>query len=285
MTYYLILDLKPGASAEEIRAAYRRLAMKYHPDRNGNSKASEEKFKQIKEAYEVLSDPSYKYEPPKPIYQSPYPESVKQHVRTQVVDVVPDVTIWMSLDQLESGYFAHASKMTICPHCSGSGKEEEFARGSIGANVWSKKQQIPYKGSAKDHEANICWVCKGKGEIKDFDGYFDIPQGAPDHSVLKLTLHTRDKRPTGAAKNIKIREESHPHITRKGNDLYNVTQVTAQQLLEGGKHQISTLNGKRLIVTIPRASENNQVLRLSGCGLPDLQTRMRGDMYLTLRKF
>lgn len=62
MNYYEILEISPEANAEEIKKSYRKLAMKYHPDRNDGTKEAEEKFKKINEAYSILSDPSKKQE-------------------------------------------------------------------------------------------------------------------------------------------------------------------------------------------------------------------------------
>src|SRR5215204_29168 len=56
--FYAVLEIPRGASEDEVKAAYRKLAMRYHPDRNNGSKEAEEKFKEITEAYDVLRDPN-----------------------------------------------------------------------------------------------------------------------------------------------------------------------------------------------------------------------------------
>ena len=60
MDYYAVLGLSKGASSDEVKKAFKKKAMKYHPDRTGNDKTAEKKFKEVKEAYDVLSDPQKK---------------------------------------------------------------------------------------------------------------------------------------------------------------------------------------------------------------------------------
>jgi len=279
MTYYAILELKPGASSEEIRMAYRRLAMKHHPDRNGNSKASEEKFKQIKEAYEILSDPNYKYEPPKPKKFEP---ASQDHIKQPVVPVTPDITIWTTLDDIDSSYMKYAKKMTICRMCSGSGKRFQFARGSIGETVWQNKGDYR-RSSKKNDDEDKCYVCHGTGEVKEFDGYFNIPAGVTDGSILQMQVHDSKLQPENMHyRNVKIKVETHSRFLRRDNDLYGTTNVDPQVLKDGGKIEVEGLNGKKLLVSVPKGTEPNQTLRLGGCGLPNMSGQ-RGNMYLTLR--
>jgi molecular chaperone DnaJ len=281
MSYYQLLELKPGASSEDVKQAYRKLAMKWHPDRNDNSKASEEKFKLIKQAYEALSDPDYVYVPP----VQPKPEPARQyHKPHTIVDVVPDSTIEITLDQVASGVLAHAHKKTLCPACSGSGMKEQFARGSIGDLVWRNKQSRSYyKESEEEANSNDCRSCKGEGEITDFNCYFDIPAGVKDGMVLKLICKDRNKNPTGRAstRNIKVKVKSHS-FERKENDLYSKMYLTKNELENGAEKIVQTLTGIRIAITVPPKLKQGAVLRVKKWGLPDLQTGELGNLYLTL---
>jgi len=281
MLYYKILELDPGASTDEIVRAYRKLAMKWHPDRNNNSKYAEEKFKEIKQAYEKLSDPSYKYIPP--VAKDSVPQAAKHYARTTVVNVVPDATVYLSLDQVETGILSRANKKTICSTCNGSGALYGAHSRTVG-QVFGGGGYTP-RPSEEDSKLNRCPACKGSGEIIDFDCYFDIPPGVWDNVILKLQCVDQNRRPTGNRryKNIRIKVEDRVNFLRKGNDLYTNSSIDRITSLEGGSIKVMGLNNKELTVTVPPCSPEGTILRLTGVGLPDLQTREHGNIYITLK--
>lgn len=274
LSLYQTLEISPGASREDITRAYRKLAMKWHPDRNGNSKYAEDKFKEIKLAYETLIDPSYKYEPQKPASKPVAPPAF------HVSDVYPDVTIRISLNEVDTGAMIKGSQTRICPSCSGSGKLYGNSY-SIGGNVWGKKEVY---ASDEDKKQNRCPSCEGKGEEKAFECWFDVPPGVWDGVTIKLNCLTKDKTQIfkGATKNVRINVEQHPFV-RKGNDLYMSTSVDSTTLKNGGEIDVFILNNRKMLVKLPSGCKDGSTLRLSGVGLPDLQTRERGNIYLTLR--
>lgn len=288
-SYYDLLELKPGASDEDLKKSYRRLAMKYHPDRNPNNKSAEELFKLIKQAYEFLTDPKYRYTPP-PVTQrppDPDPEQKRRNLNIVAKDAVADATIEVTISQIFTGTSARKSKMTICPACSGTGKYSNFAPGSIGETVWARKGGVGY-GSEKDREENRCGKCKGLGEVVDFDCFFEIPRAVTDGIIMKLECRDRNNRSTNRTKNIKIKVEDrmynsvHKEIVRKGLDLYSKLNVTNKTMLEGGRQVFHTADGKVLEVKIPPGMGEGTMLKLKGYGLPDLQTDEIGNLYLTL---
>jgi DnaJ-class molecular chaperone len=282
-SYYSLLELQPGASDDDIKKAYRRLAMKYHPDRTQNNKAAEELFKLIKEAYEHLTDPKYRYVQQQTSY-SPKPQNPAPYQHPNVINsktAVADVTINVTIRHVYTGISARSSKMTICPACSGTGKYAQFSPGSIGETVWRHKGRSSF-GTEKDKEANRCGACKGLGEIVDFDCFFDIPAGVSDGIMLKLECKDSSNRSQNKTKNIKIKLEDRMYnsvnkeIVRKGKD------VTQKTLLEGGKQVFHSVDGKVLEVRIPPAMEAGVMLKLAGRGLPDIQTGIAGDLFLVL---
>lgn len=288
MDHYSTLGVAASATPEEIKQAYRKLAMRWHPDRNNNSKASEERFKQIQHAYEVLSDPDYKYVPPAPKYQAP-PEPARQYQqRHTVVDVVPDATVEVSLDQVATGVLAHASKKTLCPVCCGSGRKELWARGSLADTVWKYKGGHRYNTTKEEDESPDCPPCKGTGEVVDFDCFFEIPAGVNHNTVLKLVCRDKNKNPLRSGRlttrNIKVKVKPHT-FDRVGNDLYTKVHLTKQELANGCEKVVKTLTGVNISVTIPKGLKDRASMRVRNYGLPDLQTGAMGNLYLTLTTY
>jgi DnaJ-class molecular chaperone len=274
MSYYTILEISPGASLAEITRAYRKLAMKWHPDRNNGSKYAEDKFKEIKKAYDVLSDPSHKYEPP----VQPKPPVPVQ--RAHIVDVVPDATVWITLSDVERGILRKASKKTLCPSCNGSGQLNGGVR-TIGGTVWGQKQVY---ASEEDHKLNRCPSCKGTGEVVDFDCYFDIPPGVYDGAVIKLSCLDRNKNQVhrNRTKNIKVRVEAHMFYSVTGNDLNTTHSLRNEEMIEGCEFKIRNIHGGMMTVICPPNVSKGMRLKLTGKGLPDLQSREFGNLYIKL---
>lgn len=286
MSYYQILELQPGATADEVKKAYRRLAMKWHPDRNNNSKASEERFKLIKQAYEALTDPHYKYVPPPP-KQEPKPQPAKQYhyQNRNVVKAEPDANVKMTLAELYTGARKHARKKTLCFHCNGTGNKEVFRPGSIGETVWANKGYSQYKG---DKDDGRCKTCKGLGEVTAFDCYFDIPPGVPNHTVMQLSRVSQDGRQLGGASNIKVYVDKamnkHDFEFNDGH-LYTEVGVRNNQLLEGFKHRVCLPNGRWIDALIPPALEDGMTVRIANVGPPNFNTGEPGHLYLKLKKY
>jgi len=284
MSYYQILELQPGSTTEEVKKAYRRLAMKWHPDRNNNSKVSEERFKLIKQAYEALTDPSYKYVPPPP-KPEPAPQSAKQYTyqNRNVVKAEPDANVLVSLGDLYTGVRKHARKKTLCPMCNGTGNKEVFRPGSIGETVWRNKGYSQYRGENDDGR---CKPCKGLGEITAFDCWFDIPPGVPDKTVMQLSRLDSDGRHRGGFSNIKV------YVGQKGDrfeyrdgHLYDTVTVNNRQLLEGFKHKVCLPNGRWIEAIIPQALEDGMTVRIANVGPPNFNSGEPGHLYLKLKKF
>jgi molecular chaperone DnaJ len=283
MSYYSDLELSQSATQDEIKQSYRRLAMRWHPDRNNNSKLSEEKFKSIKAAYEALTRPDYAHVAP---YQSPPNQSPKVYSppNVNVVKGDPDSSTTITLSQVLTGAFVKVSKKTLCPVCGGSGKKELFPTGSIGELVWRNKGVVSYHRAEtkEEQQSDACRFCKGTGEVIEFDCYFEIPAGVVSGMVLRLSRKDLRKYSIGGSKNIKIIVAPDPVYFRKNDDLYRHIYVDHKKLIDGGFETFRTMNGRELEVTIPKGSINGSQLRLSKYGLPDLQTNELGDLYLIL---
>ncbi len=265
--YYKILNVSTRSTADEIKKAYRKLAMEFHPDRNNNNKAAEEKFKLINEAYTYLSEHHKQQifkvvEKPKPQSSRP-PKNVPFHAEIE-----------LTLEEIETGIEKHLSSKILCPRCNGTGKLSENPYGDNSGSInWSANRVgQTYVDPTKDK----CYKCTGLGEMFLFAGKFTIPHGLENGDVIRLGLNNRYF-------SFKIKEMPHYLFTRKGNDLYYSKKVDSSILRDGGKLHIDHLNGKKFLVTVPPACDfNDTTLRLEKNGLPDLNTKEYGDFYLKL---
>jgi DnaJ-class molecular chaperone len=279
MSYYKVLELSPGASAEQVKQAYRRLAMKWHPDRN-KTHGAEEKFKHIKEAYEKLSDPNYVYVAPPP---KPTPPPAAKFYRP-VVDVVPDANVRLMLSDVYIGKTVRASKKTLCPVCSGTGLKNLYPKGSIGDVVWQNKGHGRFH-TIKDEESNTCGRCGGIGEITEFDNLFRIPPGVPNGVVMRLErLNDRGSMVDGT-KNIKVYVHPDKEFEYKDGSLYTTFRVTNAQLLEGFSRRVTLPNNRVIECLIPGAMEDGLTVRIPNVGPPDFNSGEPGHLYIKLTRF
>lgn len=279
--YYRILGVPRTASGEEIKKAYRRLARKYHPDVNPGSKAAEEKFKEINEAYAVLSDPER---------------------RRRYDQLGADWPRWSQWEQARRQAGAAGFGR---PGAGAEGDFSEFFRtffsdlgldlGQLFARaagrsgrtfVWSSAPgwsggwsgsagERPPEGGADPQEAGAVEVTLGEVargtarqvEVRTVFGSqrleVKIPPGVKDGQLLRL--------PGGAGGQdvyLRVRVQPHPEFTREGDDLARELPVSLTEAMLGGEAEVSTLEGKRVRVRIPPETQNGQVLRLRGLGLP-----------------
>lgn len=273
MDLYKVLGLSFGASQDDIKKAYRKLAMQYHPDRNQGDKIAEEKFKQIKEAYEYLSSPTYKNPQPKQQQKQYEPPTAAYPV---YANVKPDATVFVTLDEIESGATKHASKKSLCRRCNGTGDSNNNPYGAADSRTgfinWSNRashQPDPEKKSS-------CSKCSGTGEATEFSSLFAIPSGAPDGATFKLSSSS------GIHYMIRAFDIKHPVFERKGSNLYCTLRVPEEVMIAGGVVHLQYLNNKILEISVPTNSSYQQMLRLTNKGLPDLNTKVYGDLYCRL---
>jgi len=276
--YYEILGVPRNATQEEIKRAYRRLVLKYHPDRN-KSKEAEEKFKEINEAYAVLSDPEKRRQ-----YDAMGAAGFHQQYTTEDIfrnfdigDLFKD--IGFSTDDLFSFLFG-----------GHRGTRQGGFRYHTGPFGYEHPRSSPVKGpdliyelalsleeAAKGGEKTIAYERGGRTEkivVK-------IPPGVKTGQKLRLA-GKGEFGPTGLAGDlyIKIRVMDHPIFKREGDDLYVDRVITFSQAALGTTVRVPTLDGKTLEVKIPPGTQSHTKLRLRGHGMPRLKEGGKGDLYV-----
>lgn len=297
--YYALLGVEKGATEKQIKDSYRKLARKHHPDVNPGDKASEEKFKEISEAYEVLSDK----------------EKRKKY------DAFGDQ--WRAYSQQGSGGFPGGAggfssggnfRMDFGGQ-GGSGLEDllntlfggdaKMGGGArMGERFGGMYPEQPRRGQDIESEVTVTLEEAFHGATKNLTlsiptGRYDLNTGRDDTTTRRVEV----KIPAGIGEGQKIRLSGQggngpagtgdlylvvkiaPHATfeRRGDDLYVDVPVPYTAAALGGEAKVPTLKGTRLTVTIRPGMQSGQSLRLGGQGMPKMRGGGNGDLYARIK--
>ncbi|MBM9528556.1 J domain-containing protein [Desulfoprunum benzoelyticum] len=284
MDYYETLGVSKTASPDEIKKVYRKLALKYHPDRNNGDKSAEERFKQISEAYAVLSDPEKKR-------QYDTFGSTQFHQRYSQEDIFRNFDINEILRQFNFGrgsqnFQSHSNMGGGHGTFSFFGNDMRGGCGSGGCGQQVKGQDLTYQITVTledvmhGAERNITLRTNGTPQNVSVK----IPKGIEAGKKLRL----KDKgaaSPTGGPSGdlfLKVEIAPHERFVREGDDLVIEKLVSFSEACLGTKVEVETIEGKNFVVTIPPGSVNESRLRLKGHGLPVGPIGDRGDLYVKL---
>lgn len=266
---YEILGLSRGATADEIRTAYRKLAKTSHPDLHPGDKKAEERFKEASAAYELLSDE----------------EKRRQFDRGEI-----DAT---GAAKMRESFYRDFAESPGGARYSGSGSfdnaadledviQDLFGGRGGGRNMRMRGGDVGYR-----LEVGLGQVVRGaKIPINLADGSsveVTIPRGVENGQVLRLKGKGSPGfggGPPGDAL-IEIQIRPHPVFERKGDDLHMALPITLAEALGGGKVTVPTLHGS-VVMTIPRRSTTGGMLRLKGKGVPNAGGSGSGDQYVRL---
>ncbi len=274
--YYNILGVKNTASQTDIKKAYRKLALKYHPDKNEDKVKSKEKFIKIKEAYEVLKDTDKRQKfdnlikQAKQTYNNTTTQQnyYKSDYTKYKEDLYRDVYARDETDSLFSSFFNYffgrkKSRSSYSFLYNGKdikGKitidfEEAFTGSNRILNVVGEKLRVTIKPGVKN---NHLLKLKNKGD------YSELGTNRGDLIV-------------------RIKINPHSIYKRKLNDLYRDIFVNIYTVLLGGKVKLNTFHGEK-IITIPKGVVYNKILRIKGAGMAIYnETDKFGDLYIIVK--
>jgi curved DNA-binding protein len=287
MEYYKILGLAKTASADEIKKAYRKLALQYHPDKNPGSKEAEAKFKEINEAYAVLSDEKKRKE------YDMYGEAGFQQRYSQE-DIFRNFDLNDIFKQFGFNMGGGGGRSTF-RFSSGGNPFDFFSQaggGGCGGGGCRTRRQ-PEKGQDQTYELSVTLAEVLHGAEKNIslrrNGTTEnvsvkVPKGIESGKRLRLSGKGAPSSSGGPPGDLylKVTVQPHEEFTRDGDNLLLEKQIPFSGICLGTAVEIRTLDGKSLKIKVPAGMQPDAKLRIKGQGLPCGPIGERGDIYVKI---
>jgi curved DNA-binding protein len=278
--YYKVLGVDRKATQEEIKKTYRKLAMKYHPDQNRDNKQAEEKFKEINEAYEVLSDPKKRER---------YDQLGDSYSQWQSQGGNQGNFNWNDWTSGQRG--GYSTQMNMDDFADQFGGFSDFFSSLFGGMPSSSRTQRRQPARVANYEQNIQITLEEafKGTQRVFQiGERKIEVKIPPGSISGTKVRVAGAVPSNSsAQNgdlfLVVEVLPHPRYTVTGADLTTEVKIDLPTAVLGGNVKVSTLSGD-VNLTIPAGTQPGQKIRLSGRGLPRLKEKqVFGDLYAQIK--
>lgn len=305
--YYKILGVAKGASADDIKKAFRKLARKYHPDVNPGDKKAEERFKEINEAYEVLSDADKrrKYDTLGPNWMEQFGPGSGFSGRRSSGGFRGTPFNFDSSSSFSDFFETLFGNSAPGMGASGTRPRTDFRR-RAGDNIEQPVEvtlQEAFVGGTRTftiQSTEVCPICRGIGEIggkacTNCNGQGQIARSKRIQVKIPAGVDTGSK--------IRVAGEGQPGIgggprgdlflvisvkpdsvfERKGDDLQLDFEVELVTAMLGGEAPIPLLDGRKVTLTIPPETQNGRIFRLAGKGMPRLRGEGNGNLYARLK--
>lgn len=311
--YYDILGVSRNAEERTIKKAYKRLAMKFHPDRNPGNPEAEKKFKEIKEAYEVLNNAQ------KRAAYDQYGHSVFEQNNTSgnadfgdiFGDVFGDIfgknmnqqsskgadlqyNMELSLEEAVKGITHEIKVPTLekCYLCQGNGSKrgtrpinchtcQGHGQIQMRQGFFTVQQTCPHcRGKGKIIK-NPCNKCRGKGKLETTKTLsVKIPAGVDNGDRIRLTGEgeTNESGISSGDLYVQIKVIKHPIFKREENNLYCEIPINFAMAALGGEIEVPTLDN-RVKLKIPAETQTGKLFRIRGKGVKSVRSRYKGDLF------
>ena len=274
--YYKVLGVQKNASEEEIKKAYRKLAMKYHPDHTKGDKSAEEKFKKISEAYAVLSDKEKRKE-----YDTFGSEGFRQRFSQE------DIFRGFDFGDIFREFGFGGDNFS---NVGGGGRRFSFGTGSP-FNFGGAQQHSQAKGSDLVYELPLTLreIATGTSKAITFQHQgrsenltVKIPKGLIAGKKLRLAGKGNPSPYGGPAGDLYIKSKvlNDPVFSSENYDLYIDRELKLSEAILGTTVSVPTIDDKQLSLKIPPGTKQGTKMRLSGHGLPDMKNNKKGDLYV-----
>jgi curved DNA-binding protein len=281
---YKVLGVARDVDAEKLKKAYRKLARRHHPDVNPGDKTAEDKFKEISEAYDVLSDPT----------------------KRRNYDEFGEVSLQGGFDaeHARRAREAFGARFGGGPGPDyGSGEPFEFgdlddllgrfgfggrgasgrAAGLRGSDV-EASLELDFLEAAKGGEKRLTLQLGEDGRLRTETLTVRIPPGVADGGRIRLRGRGAPGLGGGPPGDLwaTVRVRAHPVFRREGRNVFVDVPVTIAEAIRGAKIEVPTLDG-RATVTVPPGTDSGRKLRLRGKGIPDPTGGAPGDLYVVIQ--
>jgi molecular chaperone DnaJ len=304
--YYKVLGIDRSASAAEIKKAYRKLARKYHPDVNPDNEEAERRFKEIQEAYAILSDA----------------EKRKQYDTYGRVDGIPDMGFDPFRQASSSWRDAGGVNVEFGDFARGAGGFQDLGDifGELfGRGRTSRVRRQPRRGADQEVEVEIAFVdavrgtavtipvqrqvgctacnrsgsveggpcpsCHGSGVLISTERLrVKIPEGVADGQKVRVAGKGAEGRSGGKAGDLFVRVRVSPDrfFERVGDDIHTTVPVTFSEAYRGGEIEVGTVHGP-VRAKLPPGTNSGRTFRLRGKGVRNTKTRAYGDHLYTVQ--
>jgi curved DNA-binding protein len=272
--YYKILGVERKASADDIRKAYRKLAVQFHPDKNPGDKKSEDKFKEINEAYQVLSDEQKR---------ARYDQLGSAYSDFRTRGGRPGDFQWDDWFQ-QGGGQQRGSGNTQDPF-GGAGGFSDFFSAIFGEAMRSSaRNQAAQQQQGYQQEVDITFQEAYEGTSRQLQSsgrklQVRIPAGVKTGSKVRVA----GAGPEGLDLYLIVNVTDENRFERDGQDLYTTSTLSVFTLILGGDTDVETPTGK-VKLSIPAGTQTDQVFRLAGRGMPHLKnSNTKGDLFVKLK--
>ena len=269
--YYKALGVDKNATPDEIKKAFRKLAVKYHPDRNPGDKASEDKFKEINEAYAVLSDPKKKEE-----YDTF--GSSGFHRQYSQEDIFRGFDFGNAYKDMGTGAGEDIFSRLFGGTFARGGRGGFRAAPQKGADL-EMETDVSFRDAAQGAEKMVAFRRSGtREELK-----VKIPAGVENGSKVRIAGKGGQGESGGQPGDLYliIRVLSDPVFTREGGDLFVDRSIPFSAACLGTSLDVPTLEGDKRI-KVPAGIQAGTKIRLKGCGVKPLGSNTKGDLYVKI---
>lgn len=276
--FYQTLGLKKGASKDEIRKAYRKLAREHHPDANPNNPAAAERFKQVQEAYDVLSD-----DKKREMYDR-FGPNYEQAARASAAGAGGNPFGGGGFNPfgggaVDLGDLFGQGGVDLGDLFGGGGRTRKRAP-ARGADI-KATVRIPFETAVTGGRVDVSVDRNGTTETLTVK----IPAGVSEGQVIRLSGQGAPSARNGTAGDLYLTIEIEPHryFRREGANLLVDVPITPSEAVLGSKIEVPTLTEGHVVLTVPPGTSSGVKLRLRGKGVIDSQTNQTGDQFVVIK--